>query len=91
MIRIKVESAIAKCQSTNDNEVKKYDDAPIRSILDRCIITWSDVEIGYFLYNYSDPNNRDAMAKELGISSDGLYSMYTEVLNEYRRRRCKNS
>ena len=89
MIRIKVESDIDKCQSTNDNEVKKYDAAPIRSILDRCIITWSDVEIGYFLYNYSDPNNRDAMANELGLSSDGLYAMYAEVLSEYRKRRGK--
>jgi hypothetical protein len=105
-----VESAIVKCQSTNDNGVNKrhivpfnfnppitndngvitYDGVRIRSRLDSDARTWSDSEIGYFLYKYSDSNNRDAMAAELGGSAEQLKSKYSEVIHEYKLRKDRN-
>ena len=75
---------------TNDNGVIKCDGVRISSMLDRYIRTWPDTDIGYFLYRYSDSNNRDAMAKGLGLSSDELEDKYIEVRGEYRRRKRKN-
>lgn len=79
--------------NTDDNEVIKYDGVPISNGIDHptySVSFWSDAEIGYFLHKYSDSNNHDIMAKELGLSPAGLISKNSDVKRGYEHRKNSN-
>lgn len=79
--------------TTDDGEIIKYDGVPISNGIDHptySITFWSDAEIGYFLHKYSDSNNHDAMAKELGLSPAGLISKNSDVKRNYEHRKNSN-
>lgn len=79
--------------TTDDSDVIKYDGVPISNGIDHptySISFWSDAEIGYFLHKYSDSNNHDAMAKELGLSPAGLISKNSDVKRGYAHRKNAN-
>lgn len=79
--------------TTDDSGVIKYDGVPISNGINHptySVSFWSDAEIGYFLHKYSDSNNHEAMAKELGLSPAGLISKNSDVKRGYAHRKNAN-